>query len=151
MARARTSEPLRGAFIAIIAAAIGALGTLGGNALSNANAQNLLKHDDQVRQDDLRLNAYSEFTSVATGYVIRLKTGKTGRSDIREIVAASGNVQLVGSRGAANQAYKIQQALTEITAGALSRDLDLEEAKKRARETGLEITTFVDLARAELN
>ena len=151
MARARTSEPLRGAFIAIIAAAIGALGTLGGNALSNANAQNLLKHDDEVRQDDLRLDAYSEFTSVATGYVIRLETGRTGGSDVLEIVAASGNVQLVGSRGAANQAFEIQQALIRITNGVLSRDLDLEEAKKGAKETEPLISTFVDLASAELN
>ena len=76
MASNRTREPLRGAFIAILAAAIGAGGTLLGNQLASTNARQQvsaqLSHDDSVRQSELRRTAYAKFTAAATHYEIDL-------------------------------------------------------------------------------
>ena len=70
MASTRTREPLRGAFIAILAAAIAALGTLAGNQLAASNARDQLSvqlsNDASVRQYEAVRDAYTNF--ISAGY-----------------------------------------------------------------------------------
>src|SRR6266446_6522502 len=69
LATNRTREPLRGALIAILAAAIGAGGTLIGNQLASVNARTQqsaqFTHDDSVRRHESRQGAYTKFTAAA--------------------------------------------------------------------------------------
>jgi hypothetical protein len=78
MANNRAREPLRGAFIAILAAAIAAGGTLLGSQLANANARQQLSaqlsHEDRVRQYEVRRDAYENFFSTAGQYELDLET-----------------------------------------------------------------------------
>jgi hypothetical protein len=65
MASEGAQDSLRGAAIAIVAAAIGALGSLGGTYLANNNARSQLAsqiaHEDMVRQANIRRDVYKRF------------------------------------------------------------------------------------------
>jgi hypothetical protein len=139
MASDRTREPLRGALIAIVAAAIGALGTLGGNALSTANARALLENENEVRQEDLRRDAYEGFVTAATKLVLEIQAVSVTekgdfsafKRDYLEVIETLSAVRLVGSREAAGLAYTIADDLIKLGNG-LNDGLDPVEARDRA-------------------
>src|SRR5918993_2722747 len=128
MASNRTREPLRGAFIAILAAAIGAGGTLLGNQLASSNAREQvaaqLSHDDSVRQSESRRDAYVNFISGVSEYEIDLQrvvllSGDKPPSkreleeligDVARLETLSSVVQVVGSAEAAGLAVGIRKA-----------------------------------------
>jgi hypothetical protein len=166
MADSRRREPLRGALIAIVAAAIAAGGTLAGNALASANARDQLaaqiEHEDSVRQDDLRRDAYKRFISVASKYEVDLRrfslistekevssTNQTIATDISEIEAVWSEVQLVGSAKAAGLAGTVRDALNQITNNA--GGIDFDEIGLRAQRVEPKIRLFINAAREELN
>jgi hypothetical protein len=166
MAGNRTHEPLRAAFIAILAAAIGAGGTLAGNAIASANAHDQLAaqfaHEDRVRQVDLRRDAYEKFISTASQYridILRLVTlqeaHQTDRktvlkvlsTDSAQILTVSAEIQVVGSAKAASLALAVRKDLDAITFS----DLPPEQTIDRAVKTQSRLQLFVDAARVELN
>jgi hypothetical protein len=166
MADNRRREPLRGAFIAIVAAAIAAVGTLAGNALASANARDQLtaqiEHEDSVRHDDLRRDAYNRFISVASKYEVDLhrtslaSTEKEASSlnqilatDISEIESVWSEVQLVGSAKAAGLAGAVRDDLDQITKNASSMNAD--EISLRAERAEPKLRLFINAAREELN
>jgi hypothetical protein len=144
MATNRTREPLRGAFIAILAAAIGTLGTLAGNQLASANARDQLyaqlSHDDGVRQYESRRDAYTKFVSVASQArmdLIRVAVQdaeahrSTTEAELKEVLgdnaqvsALCSNVQVIGSAKAATLALAIRGAFEDILE---SDDLSTEQ------------------------
>ncbi len=167
MAGKRISEPLRGAFIAMAAAAIGAGGTLAGNSLAGANARDQLaaqiEHEDNVRQDDLRRDAYQEFISAASQYQIDLRVvaqiaaaqqRPSTEKDLRDITNDSAQIQIVwskievvGSAKAADLAGGIRKALDDIAEGGLTPD----EIETRAVQIFPMLDRFVEAVRDELN
>ncbi len=166
MAENRRREPLRGAFIAIVAAAIAAGGTLAGNALASANARDQLaaqiEHEDSVRHDDLRRDAYNRFISVASKYEVDLRrfslattekeassTNQIIATDISEIESVWSEVQLVGSAKAAGLAGAVRDAFDQITnnAGRMTAD----EIGLRAQRADPKLRLFINAAREELN
>jgi hypothetical protein len=167
MASNRISGPLQGAFIAIFAAAIGAGGTLAGNAIASANAHDQLvaqlAHDDSVRQLDLRRDAYENFIAAASQYqfdLIRLAVlAANQQSNVKtELKVLTGDsahtltlwseVQVVGSAKAARLGLAVRTYLDAIT---FSSDLGPEQILSRAQKTGPKLQLFVNVARAELN
>jgi len=168
MASNRIREPLRGAFIAILAAAIGAGGTLAGNAIASANAHDQLAaqfaHDDRARQVDLRRDAYENFITAASRYqfdLVRLgilaANGQSNSNtelkvltgDSAQILTLWSEVQLVGSAKAASLARAVRNDLDDIT---FSRpDLAPEQAVSKALKTKAKLQLFVNVARVELN
>jgi hypothetical protein len=166
VADSRRREPLRGALIAIVAAVIAAGGTLAGNAVASANARDQLtaqiEHEDSIRQDDLRRDAYTRFISVASRYEIDLlrfslantekevsSTNQIVATDYSEIQAAWSEVQLVGSTKAAGLAGAVRGALDQITNKASG--MDLEEIGRRAQRVEPKLRLFINAAREELN
>jgi hypothetical protein len=158
MADSRRREPLRGALIAIVAAAIAAGGTLAGNALASANARDQLaaqiEHEDSIRQDDLRRNAYTRFISVASKYQVDLQrfslattekeassTNQIVATDISEIESVWSEVQLVGSAKAAGLAGAVRDALNKVTNNASRMDSD--EIGRRALGTDPKLRLFI--------
>jgi hypothetical protein len=163
MADNRRSEPLRGAFIAIVAAAIAAGATLAGNYLASVNARDQLRtlrvatltpqrqqpqagtavreqvvvrrpltaqieHEDSVRRDDLRRDAYNGFISAASKYEADLRRfsfittereasslGQTIATDVSQIESVWSEVQLFGSAKAAGLAGTVRDAFDQIT------------------------------------
>jgi hypothetical protein len=161
----RRREPLRGAFIAIIAAAIAAAGTLAGNALASANARDQLtaqiEHEDSVRQDDLRRDAYNRFVSVASKYQVDLErfsiisTEKEAISlnqlvatDLSQIESVWSEVQLVGSIKAASLAGSVRDALDQITRN--SGNVEWADIASKAEQTESKLRLFINAAREEL-
>ena len=171
MASNRTREPLRGAFIAILAAAIGAGGTLIGNQLASSNARAQLSaqfsHDDSIRQHDSRQNAYAEFISAASQYELDLiRLGVThaddqkppSKTEFKEITGdaarlqtLSSEVRVVGSAKAASLAVVVRNALDDIINSALKGEVGPEELVSRANDIEPKIGVFVIAARDELN
>jgi hypothetical protein len=160
MARSRTSEPLRGAFIAIIAAAIGAGGSLAANAMANANAQRTLDrqiaNEDRIRRDDLRRDAYQGFVSEATTFVIDLqaepavpKSKSIFTADLNELIASESAVRLVGSPDAAQEATAIREDLNMLMNNAPS--MAREDVGEQAEQTFSSVQEFVDLGSKELH
>ncbi len=168
MASNRMREPLRGAFIAILAAAIGAGGTLAGNAISSANARDQLAaqfaHDDSVRQVDLRRDAYENFITVASRYqsdLVRLAVlAANGQSNSKtELKALTGDsaqiltlwseVQVVGSAKAASLALAVRKDLDAITFSP--SDVPPEQIVSKALKTKAKLQLLVNVARVELN
>jgi len=158
MVSERTPEPLRGAFIAIVAAAIGTGGTLAGNAIATGNASHNLttqiRHEDQTRQADLRREAYAEFVSVATRYIIDIQTNVTNqsavRADLHDIIAASSAIRFVGSPEAARLAEKIWHDLSDIT-NAFYNDHDAHRAYDGAASVAdMVLSRFVPAGRKDL-
>jgi hypothetical protein len=166
MADSRRREPLRGALIAIVAAAIAAGGTLAGNALASANARDQLtaqiEHEDSIRHDDLRRDAYTRFISVASKYEVDLRrfslantekevasTNQIVATDISEIEAVWSEVQLVGSAKAAGLAGAVRDALNKIANNAAGKDF--QEIDLRAQRVEPKLHLFINAAREELN
>jgi hypothetical protein len=89
----RGREPLRGAAIAIVAAAIAAGGTLAGNYMATLSANDQLTvqiaHEDHIRQYDLRRDTYRRFLQVASEY----------QEDLGNFAIATDQKRLLGSRG----------------------------------------------------
>jgi len=153
-------EPLRGAFIAIVAAAIGTGGTLAGNAIATANASHNLTtqigHEDQTRQADLRRAAYAEFVSVATRYIIDIQTNvknqSAARADVHDIIAAYSAIRFVGSPEAARLAEKIWHDLNGITNDFHNGDEDERGANDRAQTVANTVLNrFVPAGRKDLS
>jgi len=144
----RNRRPLRGASIAILAAAIGSFGSLIGVVVASANApadvRAQLDHEDQVRLFDLRRDAYQRFISVATQYVLDVQAGRVDESttirDTHELLAASSEIHLVGSNDAALDAEDVTGALIEV-----------RTAKEAERVLDNELTDFVDNRNNELS
>jgi hypothetical protein len=170
MASNRTREPLRGAFIAILAAAIGAGGTLLGNQLASANAgQQLsvqLSHDDSVRQSELRRAVYAKFIAAASQYELDLERvpaiaankGSLNEKEFRELtddggrlLSVSSEVQVVGSAKAASLAEAVRNDLDDILNLGLSGRLSPEEMNARANANERKLSLFVGAAHDELN
>ena len=167
MAGNRTSEPLRGAFIAILAAAIGAGGTLLGNAIASANARDQLvaqfAHDNRVRQVDLRREVYEKFITAASQYqsdIVRLTVLAAGRQsnlktilkvvtgDSAQMLTLLSEVQVVGSANAASLARAVRNDLDDI---AFSDHLSPEQTVDRANKNKDKLQLFVNAVRTELN
>ncbi len=160
MVSERMPEPLRGAFIAIVAAAIGTGGTLAGNAIATANASHNLTtqigHEDQTRQADLRRAAYAEFVSVATRYIIDIQTNvknqSAARADVHDIIAAYSAIRFVGSPEAARLAEKIWHDLNGITNDFHNGDEDERGANDRAQTVANTVLNrFVPAGRKDLS
>ena len=160
MVSERMPEPLRGAFIAIVAAAIGTGGTLAGNAIATANAsQNLttqIGHEDQTRQADLRREAYAEFVSVATRYIIDIQTNvnkqSAVRADVHDIIAAYSAIRFVGSPEAARLAEQIWLDLNGITNDFYSGHENPGGANDRAESVfEMVLKRFVPAGRMDLS
>jgi hypothetical protein len=166
MAGSRMREPLRGAFIAILAAAIGAGGTLAGNAIASANARDQLAaqfaHDDSVRQYDLLRDAYEKFIAAASQYqddLLRVELHAANGQDMSEtelkeitgddaqIQALWSNVRLVGSAKAAGLAKEVRFAIDHVLDGNPSAG----QMDSRLTNTVPMLQRFVDAARGELN
>jgi hypothetical protein len=168
MASNRTREPLRGAFIAILAAAIGAAGTLLGNQLASSNAREQvavqLSHDDSVRQSESRQDAYANFIAGVSEYEIDLERvvllsgdKPPSKTDLKELIGdvarletLSSVVQVVGSAKAAGLAVGIRKALDKILNSALNGDLGPEEILSRANDIEPKLELFAKAARDEL-
>ncbi len=159
MVSQRTPEPLRGEFIAIVAAAIGTGGTLAGNAIANANASHNLTtqigHEDQTRQADLRREAYAEFVSVATRYIIDIQTDvnnqSAARADLHDIIAAYSEIRFVGSLEVARLAAKIWHDLNDITIDFFNGDVGPGSANHRAETVAIMVLNrFVPAGRKDL-
>jgi hypothetical protein len=160
MVSERMPEPLRGAFIAIVAAAIGTGGTLAGSAIASANASHNLtiqiSHEDQTRQADLRRVAYAKFVSVAARYIIDIQTDVSNqsavRADLHDVIAADSEIQLVGSREAVQLATKIWQDLNGITNDFNDGNVDQAGANGRAGAAAdMTFDRFVPVARKDVN
>jgi hypothetical protein len=170
MASNRTREPLRGAFIAILAAAIGAAGTLLGNQLASSNAREQvaaqLSHDDSVRHSELRRAAYAKFTAAAIQYerdlvrvtVIAGSKGSLGEKEFTKLTdddgrlsTVSADVQVVGSAKAASLAEAVRKDLNEIFNLGLSGRLSGDETIARANADEDKLNLFVRAAHDELN
>jgi hypothetical protein len=166
MADSRRREPLRGAIVAIVAAAIAAAGALAGSALAAANARDQLtaqiEHEDSIRHEDLRRGAYNRFISVASKYqtdFLRFSlvstekeissTNQTIATDISAIESAWSEVQLVGSTKAADLAGEVRDALNKIAYSA--EGMSLTELGLRAQRTDPYLRRFINAAREELN
>ena len=168
MATNRTREPLRGALIAILAAAIGAGGTLIGNQLASVNARTQQRaefsHDDSMRRQESQQGSYIKFTAAAkhaeTDVIIVLQHDfQTGQStsekefkevfgDEAQLYAAWSDVQTVGSSKEAALATKVLETFDEI--------LSLNNPSPKTVNSHLNIfesqlTSFVDASRDELN
>jgi hypothetical protein len=160
MVSRRMSEPLRGAFIAVVAAAIGTGGTLAGSAIATANASHNLtiqiRHEDQTRQADLRRVAYAKFVSVATRYIIDIQTDvsdqSAARADLHDVVAAYSEIQLVGSPEAAQLAVEIGQELNGITNDFHNGKVYQDGASSRATAAfGTVRDRFVPVGKKDVN
>jgi hypothetical protein len=159
-------EPLRGAVIAVVAAAIGAAGTLAGNYLASLNAQDQLAaqiaHENSVRRDDLRRDSYRRFISVATKYQTDLGNFTLAESqadssrlerelanDVTQIQSVWSEIQLVGSDKAADLALEVRDALNDITRATGSTSGN--EIRSRVDQTFPKLQLFTDAAHDELN
>jgi len=160
MVSRRMPDPLRGAFIAVVAAAIGTGGTLAGSAIATANASHNLttqiRHEDQTRQADLRRDAYAKFVSVALRYIIDIQTNvsdqSTARADLHDVIAAYSEIQLVGSPEAAQLAVKIGHELSDITNEFYNGKVYLDGAASRAGAAAdMTFNRFVPVAKKDLN
>ena len=160
MVSRRMSEPLRGAFIAVVAAAIGTGGTLAGSAIATANASHNLttqiRHEDQIRQADLRRVAYAKFVSVATRYIIDIQIDvsdqSAARADLHDVIAAYSEIQLVGSQEAAQLAITIWQDLNEISNDFNDGKVDQAGANGRASAAAdMMFKHFVPVGRKDVN
>jgi hypothetical protein len=170
MANNRAREPLRGAFIAILAAAIAAGGTLLGSQLANANARQQLSaqlsHEDRVRQYEVRRDAYENFFSAAGQYELDLETvsvlaaekgGSLSVKDFRELtddaarlLTVTAEVQVFGSAKAVNLANAVRNDLNDILNSALSDRLSPEDTNKRANANEDKLKLFIAAAHDEL-
>jgi hypothetical protein len=169
MATDRAREPLRGAFIAILAAAIAAGGTLLGSQLANANARQQLSaqlsHEDRVRQDEARNDAYANFISAASQYELDLETvaaitAEKGLSvkdfkeltgDAGRLLTAAAEVQVVGSVKAVSLAKVVRKDLDDILNSGLSNRLSPEDITSRANANERKLIVFAGSAHDELN
>lgn len=160
MVSRRMPDPLRGAFIAVVAAAIGTGGTLAGSAIATANASHNLttqiRHEDQTRQADLRRDAYAKFVSVATRYIIDIQTDASNQSatltDLHDIIAAYSEIQFVGSPEAAQLANTIRQDLNDISNEFNDGKVDQAEATDRTQaDIDMTFNRFVPVGRKDLN
>jgi hypothetical protein len=162
MARNGTSEPLRGALIAVVAAAIGAGGTLVGNSLAAENAREQLAvqlvHDDRVREHDARRDAYQRFIFVASDYELDLvRLIAKGAEDteaidslipkLTQLQTALGEVQLAAGRGEATGLAKAVFDELDMATGE-GGSPSVEEVTSTV---GPLLGDFIEAARAELN
>jgi hypothetical protein len=168
MASNRRWEPLWGALIAILAAAIGAGGTLAGNQLANVHARAQLAaqfaHDESTRQDDVRRKAYSRFISAVSEYqndltieADHLRDAPTpSKAVISEILTDSAQVrtawaevQVVGGTKTTRLATVVREALDAVLQlDPLIRDKVFYIAQ---RDSQYKLDAFLDAARKELN
>ena len=170
MATNRAREPLRGAFIAILAAAIAAGGTLLGSQLASANARQQLSaqlsYEDRVRQFEVRHDAYENFISAAGQYELDLERvpvlaavkGSLSVKDFRaltgdggRLLAVTSEVQLVGTAKAASLAEAARKDLDDILNLGLSDRLSPEDTQSRANANERKLNLFVAAAHDELN
>jgi hypothetical protein len=170
MASNRTREPLRGAFIAILAAAIGAAGTLLGNQLASTNARQQvsaqLSHDDGVRRSELQRAAYAKFTAAAIQFerdlarvtVIAESKGSFGEKEFTKLIddegrlsTLSADVQVVGSAKAASLAEAVRKDLDDIFNLGLAGRLSEEKTIARANANEDKLNLFISAAHDELN
>jgi hypothetical protein len=171
MATNRAREPLRGAFIAILAAAIAAGGTLLGSQLASANARQQLSaqlsHDDRVRLYEVRRDVYSRFISAASqyegdlervSYLALVTKGPVLDKDFRAVtddsdrlLAVTSEVQVVGSAKAVSLAKAARNDLNDILNLALSNRLSPKDTNIRANRNEVKLNLFVGAARDELN
>ncbi len=167
MASNRISGPLQGAFIAIFAAAIGAGGTLAGNAIASANAHDQLvaqfANDDRVRHHESLRDAYTKFisaTSQAEMDVIRVvvhdtqvhrnTTGTEFKElfgDAAQLQFLSADVQVVGSRKAADLAFAVSGYFKDI----IGTDHSTDELFSMASAMEPRLQRLVNVAQDELN
>jgi hypothetical protein len=168
MASTRTREPLRGAFIAILAAAIAALGTLAGNQLAASNARDQLSvqlsYEDSVRQHDAVQDAYTNFiaaTSQAKLDALRVlqvdieRQRNTTPAELKEIhadaaqlEALSADIQMIGSRKAASFASAVTKAYDDLV---FIPNQSTAELHRGALAVQPKLDDFVSNAHAELN
>ena len=166
MAREGTSDSVKGAAIAIIAAAIGALGSLGGSYLANDNARQQLSlqiaHETAVRQVDLRRDAYKRFIVVANEYQSDLqdilpaikekrfpKLAREIDNDSVRIHTAYSEIQLVGSEEAARQAQPVLLGLDK--AGRPPGRASEGSLRSEVEATNVVLQRFIDTVREEMN
>ena len=133
MASERAQDSLRGAVIAIVAAAIGALGSLGGTYLANDNARSQLAsqlaHEDMVREANVRRDVYKRFivavhefesdlgdVSLATEQKRFPKLAKELAQDSVRVNTVSTELLLVGSARASELAIRITDKLNRTSA-----------------------------------
>jgi hypothetical protein len=167
MASTRTREPLRGAFIAILAAAIAALGTLVGSQLAASNARDQLSvqlsHDDSVRQHEALRDAYTNFISATSQAKldalrvlqvdIELQRNTTAtelkelHADAAQLEALSADIQMIGSRKAAGLASTVTDAYDYLI---LIPNQSTEELHNSTQALTPKLDAFVSNARAEL-
>ena len=168
MASNRRWEPLWAALIAILAAAIGAGGTLAGNHLANVHARTQLAaqltHDDRARQADVRRKAYSGFISAVSEYQNDLlrevdnlgDPPKPTAAQINEITADSAQllavwaeIQLVSGAKVTVLATKVREALDAVfQLDPLTKEKIRFIAEKDSED---KLDSFLFAAREELN
>jgi hypothetical protein len=163
----KTPEPLRGAFIAILAAAIAALGTLAGNQLAASNARDQLSvqlsYDDRVRQHEALRDAYTNFISATSQAKldalrvlqvdIELQRNTTAtelkelHADAAQLEALWADILMIGSRKAAGFASAVTKAYDALV---LTPNQSAEELHKGTLALQPKLDAFVSNARAEL-
>jgi hypothetical protein len=167
MASTKTPEPLRGAFIAILAAAIAALGTLAGNQLAASNARDQLRvqlsYDDSVRQHEALRDAYTNFISATSQAKldalrvlqvdIELQRNTTAtelkelHADAAQLEALWADILMIGSRKAAGFASAVTKAYDALV---LTPNQSAEKLHKGTLALQPKLDAFVSNARAEL-
>jgi hypothetical protein len=162
----RAREPLRGAGIAIVAAAIAAGGTLAGNYMATLSAHDQLTaqiaHEDNVRQYDLRRDTYRRFLQVANEYQEDLgnfaiaadektasKLEKDLANDVSRVQTAVSEIELIGSTEAGKLAVAVRDALNDAVFATGTEDSD--KIKSRVDKTFPMVDSFIAVAREELN
>ena len=160
MVSRRMPDALRGAFIAVVASAIGTGGTLAGSAIATANASHNLttqiRHEDQTRQADLRRDAYAKFVSVATRYIIDIETDVSDQraaiTDIHDIIAAISEIHFIGSLEAAQLAEKIGKDLNKISNDFHGGKVGQAGAYARAQaDADVMFNRFIPVGRTDVN
>jgi hypothetical protein len=156
-------DRLSNASIAIIAAALGALGTLGGTYLANSNTEHITsiqaRHDESVRQSDLARGAYIAFINAYEQYrddvlTVRDEMEQGGASDSTIVKS---NANLVRLYSALDQmkivGHKRPLALAQRTADTIANwdiDTKAKELDRMAEKADTILNQFVSSARSNL-
>jgi hypothetical protein len=162
----RPREPLRGAAIAIVAAAIAAGGTLAGSYTATLSARDQLTaqiaHEDSIRQYDLRRDTYKRFILVAHEYQedlgnFAMSTDKKRASelekdlsnDVSRIETVVSEIELVGGTETGKLAGAIRNALNDAVFATGTESP--AKIKSRVDGTFPMLDSFIEAAREELN
>jgi len=160
----RPSKALRGASIALVAAAIGSIGSLVGVFVANSNARdNLaaqLEHEDDMRLFDLKREAYQEFFVTAVNFLFDTEAfllgeegaldKQTARHKFRKLVAAASGIYLIGTADAALNAQSVVGDFS-LMVGQQGVDLSRDNVARVWEDADHDIEVFMNDANNELS